>query len=192
MTKNNNEVYVGYWTWFLKGSGGKPGYHRLLSYWIMLDVFVGALSGLKILEMSDFSSLFLPIISVTVGLVIAVVIGAVSVYSNYRLYELSGGHSGGYFDYIYPYFISLMLSVSCLVYFLFMKLIGGSLEYTEISWLLFDGVPVQINLYVCLGGVLISILLRTVWRTVCGIATQIFFSHKFEEYKKTVREDTLD
>lgn len=192
MSNNINESYVGYWTWFLKGSGGKPGYFRLVSYWIFLDVCVGGIAGVKILEISEFSGLFLPVISVTVGLVIAVVIGSVSVYSNYKLYELSNNNDGGYFDYIYPYFISLMLSFLCLVYFLFINFLGDFLKYSESSWFLFNGSPLQVNLYICIGGILISLLLRTVWQTVCGIATQIFFSHKFNEYKISLSENNSE
>ena len=65
-----NAEFIGYWHWFLKGSGGKAGFRRILNVWILLHLSIGLVLTLlvKVNLQTAANAVLLPLAGIFVGL----------------------------------------------------------------------------------------------------------------------------
>ena len=65
-----NTKFIGYWHWFLKGSGGKAGFRRILNKWILLHLSIGLVLTLlvKVDLQTAANAVLLPLAGIFVGL----------------------------------------------------------------------------------------------------------------------------
>ncbi len=180
-----NSEYVGFWTWFFQGTGSRPGAFRLLSLWIVLDIIIGILIAFYMVKIDDFSSVLIPTISLVFGLVITCVFGSVSIYSSINLFNMSQHHAGGYFDFIYPYYMTILMSLCITVFWMMLYVMIDINEQSNLIYVRIGSSERLLNIWLCLGVSLVSFLIRTVWRTLLGVPMQVFFNLKVQEVENS-------
>lgn len=109
---SNEHKPTTFWQWMRKGSGGKPGWRRLINAWNLLDLGVGAFLAYvveaPIVEVSKVAILL------SFGLIIGMLV-LVSPFSSLmrsREVRLVAKHSaGGWLDYVYTYQASIFAAL---------------------------------------------------------------------------------
>lgn len=177
-----NREYVGFWTWFFTGSGAGAGIWRLFSFWLIFDAIVAIMIPLYIPVGRDIMEVFTPVISLVVGLVITCVFGSVSIYSSINLFKMSERHLGGYFDFIYPYYMTILVSLGVTVFWVVLYVVTPFQTDDFLFRVKFLDKISWISIWQCLGVFLISFLVRTVWRTLLGVPMQVYFNLKIQTF----------
>ena len=94
-----------YWNWFFRGTGGPPGYRRLLNTWLVVHLIVGA--GVSYFVRVDLctaaNSVLLPLAGIFVGLAFAWAGNAMALMQTKEIEQLADKHQGGFADYVYVY-----------------------------------------------------------------------------------------
>lgn len=96
---------ISFWYWFFRGSGGKPGYRRLVNRWLVLHfVFGTAVAAIVQVDLSTAAgSVLLPLVGVLIGLCFAWSGNAQALLQADELQDLAEFHSGGFRDYVFTY-----------------------------------------------------------------------------------------
>lgn len=112
-----NSGFISYWHWFLKGSGGKPGYRRLLNRWIFVHLAVGF--GMCFLVQIDLrtsaNAVLLPLVGILVGLSFAWAGNAHALMQSREIGKLSEYHEGGFVEYVFTYQTAILTILVTLV-----------------------------------------------------------------------------
>jgi len=101
---------ISFWKWFIVGSGGRPGFRRLLNRWLILHVGVGAAlaTGIPIDLQSASSAVLLPLAGVLVGLSFAWAGNAQALLQTGEIESLAEHHPGGFVEYVYFYSLAIL------------------------------------------------------------------------------------
>ena len=112
--KNN----LNYWFWLLKGSGGKPGYRRILNKWIIFHLLVGLIVSLlvKVDLSASANTVLLPLVGILVGLSFAWAGNAQAMMQGSEIEKLSQFHEGGFIEYVYIYQTAILTILTTLVF----------------------------------------------------------------------------
>lgn len=111
------EQKLNYWRWFIKGSGGRPGYKRLLNWWIFNHIAVG-------LALSEFvpvcleqaaTAVLIPLSGVYVGLAFAWAVNSQSLMQSDEIQILAEHKEGGFLDYIFTYQTAILVMLITLI-----------------------------------------------------------------------------
>lgn len=159
--KTVSSTNCGYLSWFLKGSGGKPGYTRLFNKWLFIHASVAMiLVGIIQLPLAVAAHLIIFILGVSGCITFVYTKRARLLLQSREIIELAKYHSGGLIEYIYVYQTSILL-----------LLITSSLwELANLR--VFERFVDYPSLYLSVKFVLFlffSITLRECWHVVLGV-----------------------
>ena len=88
---------IGFWLWLLKGSGGKPGFRRLINLWLIVHVVIGA--GLAYVVKVDLATaantVLLPLVGILIGLCFAWAGNELALLQTSQLSEMTVHQKGG-------------------------------------------------------------------------------------------------
>jgi hypothetical protein len=164
-----------YWRWFLKGSGGKTGYKRLLlNWWTIVHIVFGLI--LTFLVKADVktaaNSVLLPLAGIFIGLCFAWAGNAQALMQSDEIEKLSRHHEGGFVEYVFVYQTAILVVLVTLV-----------------LWGL-AGLGVFESLCSCAGGSFVvkivlfflsSITLRECWHVVMGAQWMLLAQHEIKK-----------
>jgi len=179
-----NAEFIGYWHWFLKGSGGKAGFRRILNKWILFHLSIGLVLTLlvKIDLQTAANAVLLPLAGIFVGLSFAWAGNAQALMQTSEINEMANFHEGGFEEYVFVYQTAIL---TILVTLVFWGIAGLSVFDTQ--W------PTQVH-NKCYFGVKIllftlsSLTLRECWHVVMGAQWMLLVQRKIK-CSKTVKNN---
>ncbi len=159
-----NDPITPFWTWFFFGTGGRPGFKRLLDKWIFFHLIIGfALSKIQISTGEVSKDALIPMISVFIGLTFSWAGNANSLLQSEKIIRMSEKRRGGIYEYVYTFQLCV---------FIMLFAIGAwtvaAIQVPYPTWMGFinyDDFDFFVRVFL-LG--LLSLTLRTCWQTVVG------------------------
>ena len=152
-----------FWVWFFRGSGGRPGFSRVVNSWLLLHAFIGsALAVLVPLTLKDAAvSILAPLAGFLIGLTFAWAANGQALLQCDEIESLAQKSDGDIPDYAYTYLLSVLVVLVTLVLW---GLAGlgifdsiwpktGSQEYICVEYILY---------------LMASLTMRTSWHVVLG------------------------
>lgn len=117
--RKRSDGMISFWEWFFKGSNAnsKPGYRRLISKWLILDLVI-AVSFLLIINKSLSSianKVFFPLLAVFVGISATWCSLARATIDTDEIRDLGEFHAGGYREYPYAMQVAVLTLLTTLV-----------------------------------------------------------------------------
>jgi|SRR5687767_3465296 len=94
-----------FWHWLAKGSGGRPGYRRLVNLWTLFHLTVGLLFAVvvPVTLVTAANTVLLPLAGVLVGLSFAWAGNAQALLQVSEIEEMTEHHPGGFQEYVFVY-----------------------------------------------------------------------------------------
>jgi hypothetical protein len=172
---------ISFWSWLLHGSGGKPGYRRLLNKWLTLHVAIGALLALTVrVDLATAAgSVLVPLVGVLIGLCFAWAGNAHALLQAEELKGMAEFHSGGFRDYVFTY--------QAAIFAILVTLVAWALAGFQIfdkTWptgsRVFSYGLVKTTLFA-----LSSLTLRECWHVVLGAQWMLLAQHELKQAKPT-------
>lgn len=113
----NNEFSISFWRWLARGSGGRPGFRRVLNRWLFLHVMVGlSLASLVKVDLSlAANSVLLPLAGILIGLCFAWAGNAQVLLQADEIEEMAQFHEGGFEEYVFTYQLAIFVILVTLV-----------------------------------------------------------------------------
>ena len=106
-----------YWHWFLRGSGGNPGFRRLVNKWL-IGHFIVAIAVAFIVPVSireGANSVLLPLAGILIGLSFAWAGNAQALMQTEEFERLASRHKGGFVEYVYTFQTAILAILATLV-----------------------------------------------------------------------------
>ena len=106
-----------YWNWFFAGSGGRPGYRRLLNRWLVVHLIAGAAVSyvVRVDLVTAANSVLLPLAGIFVGLAFAWAGNAMALMQTKEIGQLAEKHEGGFLEYVYVYQTAILVILVTMV-----------------------------------------------------------------------------
>jgi hypothetical protein len=173
-----------YWRWFFRGSGGRPGFRRVVNAWLILHISIGIFLAVvvRVDVPTSANAVLLPLAGILVGLSFAWAGNAQALMQTSEIEELSTFHPGGFAEYVYAYQTAILAILITLV---FWGLAG--LHVFDLVW----PTAVQPKLYFVIKAFLFtlcSLTLRECWHVV--MAAQLMLIVRREMRAQTKRKTT--
>jgi len=161
---NKDDISINYWTWFLRGSGYKPGYTRILNRWIIVHLIIGTvISFLVTIDLIKAANVVLfPLAGILVGLSFAWAGNAQALMQTDEIHKLAEYHKGGFVEYVFIYQTAILIILVTLV---FWGLAG--LEVFNNLWPTTNNIKTYFIIKILLF-TLSSLTLRACWHVVSG------------------------
>jgi len=177
-----------FWSWLIRGSGGKPGYRRILNRWLVLHGVVGlALAWIVPVPLAQCSNaVLLPLAGIIIGLAFAWAGNAQALLSGSEMEDVADQHKGGFVEYVYVYQTAILLILTTLVVW---SLAGMSVF--DVRW----PTPDRAYLYFVVKTVLFglsSIALRECWHVVLGAQWMLLAQKTVKQARKSNRTSGND
>lgn len=171
---------ISFWRWLAKGSGGKPGYHRLINRWLILHVGVGAILAwlVRVDLQTAANTVLLPLVGILIGLCFAWAGNAQALLQADEIVEMTQHHDGGFAEYVFTYQAAILAILVTLVAW---ALAGLGIFDTTCPTA--DGRLWHFALEVFLFA-LSSLTLRECWHVVLGAQWMLLVQHKVNQAKK--------
>ncbi len=174
----NEKPLISYWQWLAKGSGGRPGYRRMLDKWLLLHIPVGIVLSLLIpLDLQACANtVLLPLAGILIGLSFAWAGNAHALLQTKEIGKLSEYHEGGFVEYVFIYQNAILTILVTLIFWGF----AGLAIYDQ-TW------PTRCNpkLYFIVKTflfVLSSLTLRECWQAVSGAHWMLRMRKKIKDH----------
>ncbi|MEW6448743.1 MAG: hypothetical protein AB1426_11795 [Bacillota bacterium] len=171
---------LNYWHWFLKGSGGQPGYKRLLNKWIFFHtaVGIGLALGVPVCLEQAANAVLIPLSGIFIGLAFAWAVNSQALIQSPEIQELAKHHKGGLPEYAFTYQTAIFVILVTLV---FWGLAG--LKVFDARW------PTPSNPYCYFVTkvflfTLSSITLRECWHVVIGTHWMLLIQQEMKRQKE--------
>lgn len=153
-----------FWLWFLRGSGGRPGFRRLVNRWLWLHLLVGVVLAsavdLSIDQVAEKA--LMPLLAILVGLTFSWAGNAHALLQSSEIIELAKNRAGGLAEYIFTFqlcILVILVTIGCWVlpslklpYFM-----RGVIAQQRFDWV------AAVGMYA-----LLSLAVRTSWHAVLG------------------------
>jgi hypothetical protein len=112
-----NTDIIGFWHWLAKGSGSKPGYRRLIDWWLLFHLIIGIIMALivRVELAAAASTVFLPLVGILVGLSFAWAGNAQALLQTQEIEDLSERHEGGFTEYVFVFQLAIFIILLTLV-----------------------------------------------------------------------------
>lgn len=153
-----------YWRWFFRGSGGKPGYRRLVDLWLIVHFTIGITLALlvRVDIQTAANTVLLPLAGILVGLSFAWAGNAHGLLQSSEIEELSRHHEGGFLEYVFVYQTAILV---ILVTMVFWGLTGLRVFDVQLpgGWGKTGAFVLKTALFACS-----SLTLRECWHAVMG------------------------
>ena len=160
-----NTVTFHFWAWFLKGSGGKPGYRRILNKWILIHLILGFVISLlvKTKLQTCASTVLLPLAGILIGLSFAWIGNAQDLLQSDEIIKLSKYREGGFVEYVFAYQTAILTILTTIVIWGLagLNIFDEVWPTTKSKWLYF----IFKNVLFALS----SLSLRECWHVVMGV-----------------------
>jgi hypothetical protein len=112
-----NRRIFSFWYWFFFGSGGKPGFRRIINFWIIFHIIIGLVLAciVKIDLISCARTVILPLASIFVGLSFAWIGNAYAFLQTEKMEMIAKYHAGGFIEYAYTFQTAILTILISLV-----------------------------------------------------------------------------
>ena len=175
-----NKIPFHFWIWFFSGSGGEPGYRRIINKWILFHLLIGIIISLlvQISLQACANTVLLPLAGIFIGLSFAWIGNAQALLQSDEMIRLSKYHEGGFVEYVFAYQTAILTILTTLVLW---GLSGLNI---------FDGVwpTVKCNkLYFAVKIILFtlsSLTLRECWLVVMGVQWMLIVKKEMKNNDK--------
>lgn len=113
-----NATKFSFWQWFFRGSGGKPGFRRLLNRWVLIHGIIGLLIAFSVEVdlQTAANSVLLPLAGILVGLSFAWAGNAQALMQTKEIDALAEHHEGGFVEYVFVYQTAILAILSTMVF----------------------------------------------------------------------------
>ena len=100
-----HSLQLSFWRWFFRGTGGKPGYRRLVNKWLFFHGVVGViLAAIVAVPLNTAAnSVLLPLVGILIGLCFAWAGNAQALLQAEELQEMTSHHAGGFSEYVFTF-----------------------------------------------------------------------------------------
>jgi hypothetical protein len=176
----NYESKFNYWYWFVKGSGGRPGYQRIINWWMFFHLAVGLIVSFLVpvcIEQAANKVLF-PLSSIFIALSFAWAVNAQSLMQSEEICKLSEYHAGGFTEYIFIYQTAVLTILSTLVVW---GLAG--LGIFDIRWPTINNPELYFIIKTILF-TMFSITLRECWQVVVGTQILLLVQREIKKHSR--------
>lgn len=167
-----------YWIWFIKGSGGKAGYRRIINRWMFFHIFVGySLTYLVRIDLTSCANtVILPLAAIFVGLSFAWVGNAQALLQSERMELIYKHHKGGFIEYAFTFQTAILALLISLV------LWGmAGLQVFDRTWPT-TGCPNSYNLIKFILFTNSSIALRECWHVVLAVQWMLITQDELKKH----------
>ena len=176
----NSGKFISFWRWLARGSGGKPGFRRLVNAWLLLHVGVGVLLAwlVPVDSQTAANTVLLPLVGVLIGLCFAWAGNAQALLQGSEIQEMAQFHEGGFQEYVFTYQLAIFAILVTLVAW---ALAGFGIF--EKTWPTTD----HARLYFTVKAILFtlsSLALRECWHVVLGAQWMLLVQHAIKRAKK--------
>lgn len=153
-----------YWNWLFRGFQGKPGYKRIINYWIIIHVLIGIIISLIVdVDLKDAANtVLLPLAGILIGLAFAWAGNASSLMQSVEFQEFSDKHEGGFVEYVYTYQTAILVILLTLVVWGF-----AGLNVFDNQWPR-KSAPVEFFVIKTILFAISSLTIRECWHAVMG------------------------
>lgn len=174
-----------FWKWFVSGSGGHPGYRRIVNRWLLFHVAVGVAVAFAVPASiaQTANAVLVPLIGVFVGLSFAWGANAQSMLQTDQIRRMTAERAGGFAEYVFTFQIAMFVILATLAVWGL-----GGLSVFDQSWPTtvhpFAYGAVEITLYG-----LASLAVRECWHVIVGTQLMLLqWSEIKREEEKSKRE----
>lgn len=190
MATNNKDIRqrVNYWHWFFRGSGGRPGYRRLLNKWLSLHFAIGlALWWFVPVPLKQAATaVLIPLSGVFVGVAFAWAVTAHSLIQSREIQRLAEHKEGGLSDYVFTY------QAAVFVAFVTVILWGlAGLEAFDLRWPTPNRPYVYLLVKTSLFA-LASLTFRECWHVVLGTHVLLLIQQEAKRHISSAKERRPD
>lgn len=181
----NNSILISYWIWFLRGSGGRPGYRRLLNRWLFVHLSVGLLLSLivKVNLYTAANAVLLPLTGILIGLSFAWAGNAQALLQSDEIRKLSKHHEGGFVEYVFIYQTAILIILATLVLWAM-----AGLHVFDNLWPTQDRSEYYFAIKIILFS-FSSMTIRECWHVVSGANWMLQSQMKIKNYKNQKLEE---
>lgn len=176
----NDEMSISFWKWLAKGSGGKPGYRRLINRWLIFHIGIGALLAyvVRVNLETAANTVLLPLVGILIGLCFAWAGNAQALLQAAEIEEMTRFHEGGFVEYVFTYQAAILAILVALVAWAL-----AGFDIFDKAW------PTEARQpwYFVVKGILFtlsSLTLRECWHVVLGAQWMLLMQHKIKQSKK--------
>ena len=163
--------WIKYWDWFLKGSGGKPGYKVALGRrpWFLLHLLFAVFLASVVCGTLEESAktVLLPLVGILIGLSFAWAGNIQALMQSVEIDELSKRHKGGFADYVYSYQTAIFIILLTLALWAAAGL-GVFDKFWPTAMMLYPYFCIKIALFF-----LSSLTLYECWHVVLGVSSML-------------------
>ena len=171
---------ISFWRWLAKGSGGRPGYRRLINLWLIAHIGIGVFLGLVVrVDLGTAANtVLLPLVGILIGLCFAWAGNAQALLQTSELQEMADFHEGGFVEYVFTYQAAIFAILATLVAWA----LAGFRVFDD-TW------PTKAH-HVCyftakvLLFALSSLALRECWHVVLGAQWMLLAQHRINQSKR--------
>lgn len=105
-----------YWNWFIRGSGAKAGYRRIINIWLIFHLVIGYVLSysVRISLTACSNAVILPLAGIFIGLSFAWVGNANALLQSERMELIAQHHEGGFIEYAFTFqtaVLSILISL---------------------------------------------------------------------------------
>lgn len=167
-----------FWIWFLKGSGGEPGYKRIWNKWVYFHISVGIVLSIMIsMDLKTAAnSVLLPLVGILIGLSFAWAGNVQSLMQSKELDKLSEYHEGGFVEYIFIYQEAILIILLTIIVWAF----AGLNVYDSI----FNNIRVFYFIMEIILYCLTSLTIRVCWHVILGTNLMLIFKRKISKLEE--------
>lgn len=110
-------MFLSYWSWFIRGSGAKAGYRRIINRWLIFHLFIGYVISysVRISLTSCSNAVILPLAGIFIGLSFAWVGNASALLQSERMELIAKKHEGGFIEYAYTFQTAILAILISLI-----------------------------------------------------------------------------
>ena len=175
-----DETSISFWRWLAKGSGGEPGYRRLINRWLIFHVGIGLLLAyvVRVNLASAANTVLLPLAGILIGLCFAWAGNAQALLQASEVEEMTQFHKGGFAEYVFTY--------QAAIFAILLTLVAWALAGFEIfdkTWPTEARQPWYFVVRTILFA-LSSLTLRECWHVVLGAQWMLLIQHHIKRSKK--------
>jgi amino acid permease len=180
-----NKELTKFWRWFFRGSGGDPGYRRLVNSWFLIHIFVGATLAylVRVDLQSAANTVLLPLAGILVGLSFAWAGNAQALMQTSEIEQLSERRAGGFSEYVYTY----QTAILCILVTLVLWALAGLKLYDDL-W----PTAAEFKRYLVVKGILFtfsSLTVRECWHVVMAAQLMLITRRQIAKLRAQEKQD---
>lgn len=159
---------LSFWRWFFRGSGGRAGFRRLLSVWMLADIGVGLLIAFLVDRplQSVAQDMIFPASGIFIGIALAWAGNMSAIVLSQETVELSKRNRGGIQNYVFPFQLGML--VFLIVFIIWSLLSFGINPITKTHHVSLGYVTFETACYATA-----SLAIRTTWQVISLVSKNV-------------------